>query len=373
MQHGIAVIAHAAQNAAVPAGGDIATRSRVDLHDLARGEELLLLQHDHAGAVAPLLIGPNTRGNVFDRVGDVSWAVIAVLALRPLRGVAANRNGGVDEKVEPVSHLFDLRTALRIDGAVILSAVENPPRGVGQACQRRSRRRFAEVIGLVGEEIFVSGLGWNIAVTDIGALRRRQALGVAGGRQHTIKVDVSERGDQVADAGCSDGEAVDLFEAPRAVGKKALPRLRGIGTRFAAFLFPGLTIGLQRHVGKRVKTVLGQKLDLEHRLVVGAGSFLVKHALAVDIAVGRPVELGGVGFERVRGKALDVNGHRRGQPLRAENVETLLTPIRILAQRQAVFAARFVGGHERRRVLNGGRRTGEVGDFDPGLCGWRLG
>ena len=116
------------------------------------------------------------------------------------------------------------------------------------------------------------------------------------------------------------------------------------------------------------QTATGQKLDLEHGLVVGAGLFFVKDAFAVDIAVGRPVELGGVGFERMRGKALDINDHRRGQPLRTQDVVALLTPIRILARRQTVFAPRLVGGHERRRVLNGGRRTGEVGDPDPGLC-----
>ncbi len=84
MQHGCAVIAHAAQNAAMAAGRDVAAWSRVDLHDLTRSEDLLFLQHDDAGAVAALFVGPDPRRDVFDRIGQILWPVIADLAMRPL-------------------------------------------------------------------------------------------------------------------------------------------------------------------------------------------------------------------------------------------------------------------------------------------------
>ena len=84
MQHGGTVIAHAAQNAAVAAGCDVTAGPRVDFHDLARGEDLLLLQHDDAGAVAALLVGPDPRRNVLHRIGEVLRAVIADLAVRTL-------------------------------------------------------------------------------------------------------------------------------------------------------------------------------------------------------------------------------------------------------------------------------------------------
>jgi hypothetical protein len=48
--------------------------------------------------------------------------------------------------------------------------------------------------------------------------------------------------------------------------------------------------------------------------------------------------------------------------LRPQNVEALLAAIRVVARRQAVFAPRLVGGDERRRILDGRCRAGEMGD-----------
>ena len=49
MQNGRAVITHPAENAAMAAGRDIAARPRVDLHDLARSKNLLLLEECSGG------------------------------------------------------------------------------------------------------------------------------------------------------------------------------------------------------------------------------------------------------------------------------------------------------------------------------------
>src|SRR5258708_2806127 len=146
MQYGRSVVTHASQNSAMPSCRDVSARPRIDLHDFAGGKEALLLQHDHASPVAALLVSPNPGRNVFDGIGDVLGTVMADFALRSLRGVPANRYSRVDQEIEPVGNLFDLRTALGIDGAIILLAVENPPCGIPEPRERGSRRRPAHMI-----------------------------------------------------------------------------------------------------------------------------------------------------------------------------------------------------------------------------------
>src|SRR5215813_3116553 len=101
--------ADAAQDAAVPAGRDVSAGPGIDLGHLARSEDLLLLDDHGAGAVAPLRIGPDPRGDVVDGIDDVLGTVVARLPLRTLCGIAADRQRRIDQQVEPVGALLDLR------------------------------------------------------------------------------------------------------------------------------------------------------------------------------------------------------------------------------------------------------------------------
>src|SRR5579862_2954769 len=112
----------AAEDAAMAAGRAIAAGPRIDLRDFARGKDLLLLQDDNAAAIAALLVGPDLRFDPMCRIDDVVRPVIADLALRALRRIAANRQGRVDDESEPVRRLLDRGTALGEDRAVIFAA-----------------------------------------------------------------------------------------------------------------------------------------------------------------------------------------------------------------------------------------------------------
>jgi hypothetical protein len=357
------MIAHAAENAAMAAGCDIAAGPRIHFHDFARREDLLFLQHDHTGAVAALLVGPNARGDVFNGIGEVLRSVVADFAVGTLRGIAANRHGRIHQQVEPVSRLLNLWASLREDRAVIFPAGENASRRVGEPRQCRARRRLADVERLVGEKVLAADFRRNIAFTPVGPARGRKALGVTAGRQHAVKVDVCERRNKIADAGGADRQAVDLFEAARPVRIKALACLVGGSTRRGAFFLPGLAVRLPRHVWQRIEAVLGLELDLEHGLVVRAGPLFAEDTFGVEISVRRSVKLDGIGFKRMSGEAFDIHFGGSGQTLRPQDVEALLAAIRVVARRQAVFASRLVGGDERRRILDRSRRAGEMGDL----------
>ncbi len=225
------------------------------------------------------------------------------------------------------------------------------------------------MIGFVGKEVLAAGLGRNIAFAHVGPAVGRQALGVAGGRQRAIEIDVGDGRDQVAQAVHADGEPIDLLEAARAVRKEALPRLLRWRAGAGALLLPGAAVGLARHIGQGIEAILRTKLDLVDRLVGRAGAFLVEPALGIEVAVRRAVELDGVGFQRVCREALHVDRHRLGQALAPQHVEALLAPVGVGAGRQPVFLARLVGGDQGRRVLDRGGGAGEMGDA--GLAGGR--
>ena len=104
------------------AGRDIAARPRVALLHFARGEDLLLLDQHQPGAVLAVVVRPDARGDVIDRVDEVLRAVIADHAVRTLGRVAAQRQRRIEQQVEPVERLFDARTALRPDRAGIFAA-----------------------------------------------------------------------------------------------------------------------------------------------------------------------------------------------------------------------------------------------------------
>ena len=87
------------QNATVSARRHITSRPGISLLHRAGGEDPLLLDQHRAGLIAPLFVGPDTRGDVVDRVDDVLWPVVADHAVHSLGGVAADRHGRVDEKI----------------------------------------------------------------------------------------------------------------------------------------------------------------------------------------------------------------------------------------------------------------------------------
>ena len=155
---------------------------------------------------------------------------------------------------------------------------------------------------------------------------------------------------------------VDLLKAARPVREEALPcpRLGGIGE--CAFLLPGRAVRLKRHVGQRVEPVLRTQFDLVDRLVVGALPLLVQLPGIVDVTVRRAVEFGRVGFERMRAELFDIDGDRRSQALRAQHVEPRRRAVGVHQRREIMLRPRLVGGDQRRRVLDGGVGTGQMGD-----------
>src|SRR6266852_1985866 len=121
VEDGGAVPARRAQDAAVPARDDVAARPRVGLLDVARREHLLVLHEHDPRAIAPALVRPYARDDVVDGIDDVLVTVVAELPVRALRGVAADRQRGVDQEIEPVHRLLDAGTALRPDRPSVLS------------------------------------------------------------------------------------------------------------------------------------------------------------------------------------------------------------------------------------------------------------
>src|SRR5262249_16306693 len=91
-------------------------------------------------------------------------------------------------------------------------------------------------------------------------------------------------------------------------------------------------------------------------------SLLVERPGRIEESIRRAVELRGITLERVRAELLDVDGHRRGQPLRAKDVEAERAAGRVGERRQPVLLARLVAGYERRTVLDRGIRPGKMRD-----------
>ena len=171
VQDGLAVSAHAAENPAVPAGRDIATGPCVDFHDLARGEELLFLQHDDAAAVASVFVGPDramrcssTIGRFFGPSLLISpcgrWAAVpqigTMVSISRLSQEAVSSTCGLPwVKIAP-SYFPLARIAGPHWSGAPSSAAAARRRGE-TACRRRTP---------------AAGLGWDIALADIGAQRR---------------------------------------------------------------------------------------------------------------------------------------------------------------------------------------------------------
>ena len=293
---------------------------------------------------------------------EILRPVVADHAVRALGRIAAERQGRVEQQVQPVQRLFDPGAALRPDRAGVLAARERGLHCVGDPRETRPRRMLAEVWRTVGEEIAAERFGRDVACADVRAVRGRQTLGVSGRGQHAIEVDLGVGRHQIADAVLADAEPVDLLDWPRAVGKERLPRLMRRRDRLRTVRLPGATVGLARHVGQRIKPVLRAQLDLVHRLVGRALPLLAEVSRRVEIAVRRTVKLGGVMLERMRAELLDVDHRGPRQPLRAQHVEARRRAVGVGQRREPVLRARLVARHQRRDGVDGGVRACEIGD-----------
>jgi hypothetical protein len=127
-----------------------------------------------------------------------------------------------------------------------------------------------------------------------------------------------------------------------------LPRfgLGGIGE--GAFLVPGGSVGLPGHIGQRVEPILGAQLDFVDRLVIGALPLLVHTPGAIDVTVRWTVELGGIGFERMRAELLDIDRDRCCEALRAQDIEPRRRAVRFIKEGKLCFARALLD------VTNGG-------------------
>ena len=309
-----------------------------------------------------------TREDVVHGIDDVLGAVVARLALRTLRGVAADGQRRIDQQVEPVGGLLHLRAALRPDRAQIVSARQNALHVVGDFRQHRPRRRCCNVIRLVREKMLAADFRSDVARPDVGAAGLRQSLGVAARRRNPEEIDRCLRRDRAARPVRHDRQTVDFLEAARTVGEEALARHRRGSSRCCTFLFPGLAIGLDRHVGQRIEAILRVELDLVHSLVGGGCAVLVERSVGADVAVGRTVELLRIGLERMGGELLHIKRRRRSKPLRSQRIERGDRAVRIAQRRQLASCPRLVRCHERRRVLDRRRRSGQMRNSRLAVC-----
>src|SRR5258706_6157975 len=90
-------MSHAADDAAVTAGGDVTAGPGVAFLDVARGENLFVEDRHRADAVASVLVRPYARCDVIDRVDNVAIAVVGDGAVWPLRRIAGDRHSRVDQ------------------------------------------------------------------------------------------------------------------------------------------------------------------------------------------------------------------------------------------------------------------------------------
>src|ERR1700678_2207521 len=139
----------------------------------------------------------------------------------------------------------------------------------------------AEMRRAIREKILAHGFRRDIAVADVGAQMRRQALLVTGRRQDPDKIELRISGHQIAGTVLANTETVDLLDRPRSIREKRLPALLGRGYLLRAAGTPAAPVGLTRHVGQRVEPVVWRKLHLIDRLVAGAAALLVKIAFGV--------------------------------------------------------------------------------------------
>src|SRR5262249_18731537 len=103
------------------------------------------------------------------------------------------------------------------------------------------------------------------------------------------------------------------LEAARAVGEK--PLSAGDRARRDAFLLPRRSVGLGRHIGKRIQAILRLQLDLIDGLDASTLALLADYAVPADASIGRRIEFGDSGFQRVRGRLLNIHLDRSREAL----------------------------------------------------------
>src|SRR5262249_7548206 len=158
---------------------------------------LLVLDGNSTHAVPPRLVYPDARDDVLDRIDDVLVPVVAGGAVGLLRGIADDRHGGVDQQVEPVDRLFDVRAPLQPDGPPVLPPRQGMLYRIGHPSYSRARRLVKEPQGPVGKEVHTKGLRWDVATPYICPLGDRQSLRVAPGRGSPIERKVGPGGEQI--------------------------------------------------------------------------------------------------------------------------------------------------------------------------------
>src|SRR5215813_9531337 len=104
--------------------GHIASWAGIGFLHLARCEDLLVLNDDNTHGVTATFVRPDARQDVVYRIDDVAVAIVADGTVRPLRGIADDGHGSVDEQVQPVAGFLHKRAALEPDGAGVLPVAE---------------------------------------------------------------------------------------------------------------------------------------------------------------------------------------------------------------------------------------------------------
>src|SRR5215468_8277082 len=142
-----------ADDTAVAPSRHIAARTRIGLRDLAGRKQLLLLDHHDTATVTAVLISPDARSNEPHGVHDVCWPVGADLPLRPLRRVPTDRQCRIDQEVEPIGALLDLRAALGPDHAIVVAARYKRLHIIGRFRKGWPRWSDGEMIRFIAEEM----------------------------------------------------------------------------------------------------------------------------------------------------------------------------------------------------------------------------
>src|SRR5688572_26486658 len=86
----------AAQDAAVTAGRDEATRPHITLLNVSPCENLLLLDQHHAEMIPAVFVRPHARRDEGDGVDEILRSIAADQAVRALGGIATHGERGVE-------------------------------------------------------------------------------------------------------------------------------------------------------------------------------------------------------------------------------------------------------------------------------------
>ena len=217
---------------------------------------------------------------------------------------------------------------------------------------------------LVGVKILAADFRRDIALADIGAQRAPASPWCSRRRQHAIEVHsaIEERSDCRRRRRRSTG---DRFPRSCASRRGKSPGAPSLSWRPAWCIPPPRPSRRPAAPCRAADRARPRSQARSRRPACRWRSVrvLVEDAVGIEIAVGRPVELGGVGFQRMRGKLFDINLGRGGEALGAQRVEARTAlPSASLRSGKPYLAPRLVGRDQRRRVLDRRGRSGEMGN-----------